>query len=129
MIIYAWQMLEGKKTDVLGLRMKVSKRIGNRKLQLGDIKKFRKDKTRMMEGMRTKILNSPERKMERLFNCMPAHLRDISGYTTEYFKKKLDEWLREEVPDQPKCGIYAGMSIGENNSIDVQYSASKRARN
>ena len=110
--------------------MKVSKRIGNRKLQLGDIKKFREDKTVMLEcTIRTKILNSPARKMERLFNCMPAHLRDIFGYTIEYFVKKLDKWLREEVPDQPKCGIYAGMSIGENNSIDVQYSASKRARN
>ena len=83
----------------------------------------------MMECIRTKILNSPARKMESLFNCMTAHLRDITGYTTEYFKKNLDEWLREEGPDQHKCGIDAGMSIGENNSIDVQYSASKSARN
>ena len=104
----------------------MSKRIGMKKLQLEDIKKFRKDKTRMMEGMRTKILNSPERKMEKLFTCMLAHLRDISGYSTEYFKKKLEKWLREEVPDQPKCGIYAGISIGENNSIDVQYLARSR---
>ena len=41
-IIYAWQMLEGIKTYVLGLGMKVSKRIGNRRIQLGDIKKVQK---------------------------------------------------------------------------------------
>ena len=44
MIINACQMLEGIKTDVLGLGMKVSKRIGNGRIQLGDIKKLRKDK-------------------------------------------------------------------------------------
>ena len=31
MIIYAWQMLEGIKTDVLGLQMKLSKRTRHRR--------------------------------------------------------------------------------------------------
>ena len=119
MIIYAWQMLEGIKTDVLGLRTKLSKITHNRSIQLGSIKKYRLDRTVMLTSIQTKILNSPARKMERLFNCIPGHIRDITKRPTEYFKKHLDEWLKG-VPDQPKCGTYAGMAVGVSNSIDVQ---------
>ena len=41
MIIYAWQKLEGKKTDVLGLKTKLSKISPNISIQLGSIKKYR----------------------------------------------------------------------------------------
>ena len=58
--------------------------------------------------------------MERLFNCIPGHIRDITESSTEYFKKQLDEWL-EGIPDQPKCGVYAGRCAGANNSIAAQY--------
>ena len=119
MIIYAWQMLEGKKTDVLGLQTKLSKISPNRSIQLGDIKKYRFDRTVMATRIQTKILNSPIRKMERLFNCIPGHIRDITKRPTEYFKKQLDEWLKG-VPDQPKCGTYAGRCEGTSNSITVQ---------
>ena len=128
MIIYAWQMLEGIKTDVLGLQTKLSKISKHRSIQLGDIKQYRKDSTRMLGSIQTKILNSPARKMERLFNCIPGHIRDITGRPTEYFKKQLDEWLKE-VPDQPKCGVYAGRAVGASNSINVQYLARNRTSN
>ena len=83
----------------------------------------------MLEITYTKILNSPAKKMRRLFNYIPGYLRDITGYTTEYFKKQLNDWLKEEVPDYPKCGIYAGRFVGVNNSIGLQYSVSNSARN
>ena len=119
MIIYAWQVLEGKKTDVLGLQTKLSKIGPKRSIQLGDIKKYRLDRTRIDTAIQTKILSSPMRKMERLFNCIPGHIRDIKERPTEYFKKQLDEWLRG-VPDQPKCGVYTGRCEGTSNSIAVQ---------
>merc|ERR1712033_29691 len=121
MIIYAWQMLEGIKTDVLGLQTKLSEIDYHRSIKLGDIKQYRADGTRMMVRIQTKILNSPMRKMERLFNCIPGHIRDITKRPTDYFKKQLDEWLRE-VPDHPKCGVYAGRCEGTSNSIAVQCS-------
>merc|ERR1712215_626752 len=77
MIIYAWQMLEGKKTDVLGLQTKLSKIGRYRSIDLGDIKKYRLDGTKLDTAIQTKILNSPMRKMERLFNCIPGHIRNI----------------------------------------------------
>ena len=78
----------------------------HRSTKLGSIKQYTLDRTRMLGRIQTKILNSPARKMERLFNCIPGHLRDITRRPTGYFKKHLDKWLREKVPDQPKCGVY-----------------------
>ena len=54
MIIYAWQMLEGIKTDVLGLQTKLSEIDYNRSIKLGGIKQYRKDGTRMMGRIQTK---------------------------------------------------------------------------
>ena len=101
MIINGWQQLEGVRENVLNL--KVSERSRDRRIQLGDVKFYRKGGGRILPGVRTQILNSPARKVERLFNHIPSHLRNITGKTTEYFKKMLDEWLIKEVPDQPKC--------------------------
>merc|ERR1712215_604094 len=119
MIIYTWQMLEGKKTDALGLKTKLSTIGRHRNIQLSDIKKYRLDGTTLDTAIQTKILNSPMRKMERLFTCIPGHIRNIKGRPIEYFKKQLDEWLKG-VPDQPKCGTYAGRCEGMSNSITVQ---------
>ena len=102
-----------------GLQKKLSKISKHRSIQLGDIKKYRLDCTVMATKIQTNILNSLIRKMERLFNCIPGHIRDIIERPTEYFKKQLDEWLKG-VPDQPKCGTYAGRCEGTSNSITVQ---------
>ena len=64
------------------------------------------------------------RKMERIFNCIPGQIRDITKSPTEYFKKQLDEWLKG-VLDQPKCGVYAGRCEGTSNSIPVQCTGGK----
>merc|ERR1712002_797222 len=55
MVIYAWQVLEGKKTDVLGLQTKLCKIGPKRSIQLGDIKKYRLDRTRIDTAIQTKI--------------------------------------------------------------------------
>ena len=111
-------MMEGIKTDVLGLQTKLSKVSIHKSIQLGDVS--------IQLG---EILNSQTRKMKRLFNYIPGHLRDITIKPTEYLKKQLDEWLNGKVPAQPKCGIYAGRVLGASNSIDVQYLAKKHASN
>ena len=69
--------------------------------------------------MRTQILNSPARKIERLFNHIPSHLRNITERKMEYFKRKLDEWLMKEVLDQLKCRNYR--IAARSNSIIDQY--------
>ena len=121
-------MLEGTKTYVLGLQTKVTKIRYHRNIELGDIKQYRKDGTRIQGRIQTKILNSPARKMERLFNCIPGHIRDNTGRPTGHFKKQLDKWLKE-VPDQPKYGVYAGWAVRACNSINVQYLVRNRRSN
>merc|ERR1711888_34646 len=81
--------------------------------------RYRLDGTKLDTAIQTKILISPMKKMERLFNCIPGHIRNIKERPIEYFKKQLDEWLKG-VSDQPKCGTYAGRCGGTSNSITVQ---------
>ena len=123
MIIYAWQQLEGIKENVL--KLKTSRRSGTRRIQLGDIKYNGSGGDRILPSVRTQLVNSPARKMERLFNCMPKHLREIKGVKVDTFKKHLDEWLMREVPDQPKCDGYAARVAAANNSICHQYTYNK----
>ena len=73
------------------------------------MKYYGSKKVRILPGVRTQIINSPARKIERLFNCMPNNLREITGVTVDTLKKHLDEWLMKNVPDQPKCDGYAGV--------------------
>ena len=123
-IIYGYQQLEGIKENVL--KLKTSGRSGARRIQLGDVKFYGSDGVRMLPSARTQILNSPARQTERLYNCMPKELREITGVTVESFKKDLDKWLMEEVPDQPRCEGYPVAAA--SNSIVDQYSHYKRVR-
>ena len=76
--------------------------------------------------MKTRLINSPARQTERLFNCMPKDLRESTGVTVDTFKKHLDKWLMEKVPDQPRCEGYTVAAA--SNSIVDQYSHYKRVR-
>ena len=71
---------------------------------------------RIKEKDRTLILNSTARKMERLFNVLPHKMRNISGTTTEIFKRHLDMWLKS-IPDTPKIDGYGATVAAESNSI------------
>merc|ERR1712030_216133 len=104
MIIYGYQQLKGIKENVL--KLKTSGRSGTRRIQLGDEKYNGNGGLRILPSVKTRILNSPARQTERLYNCMPKELREIMGVTVDTFKKHVDKWLMEKVPDQPKCEGY-----------------------
>ena len=61
--------------------------------------------------------------MMRLFNALPANLRDITGVKKDTFKRKLDEWLML-IPDTPIIDNYT--SAAESNSIVHQAAHVKR---
>ena len=93
MIIYAWQQLEGIKENIMkfdATRRGRGRLINSRVIPWTIPKKNR-----------TRVHNAPARKMERLFNKLPAKMRNITGVTTETFKRKLDEFL-QTVPDRPR---------------------------
>ena len=65
---------------------------------------------------KTLIHSSTARKMERNFNAMPVKLRNVTGVSTETFKRQLDAWLNH-VPDLPKIDDYGQLVAAESNSI------------
>ena len=123
LIIYGWQQIEGIKENIL--KLEVSER-SSRSIKSGQLPYYGTDgKKRILPSEKTKILQCPAMKIERTFNCMPRYLRDMTGIKTETFKKHLDMWLTN-IPDQPKCGRYAGCTEANSNSIQDQCQTHKR---
>ena len=115
-IIYGWQQLQGIKHNIMGLKSSwigTSRRIISRKIPVKIEGKEIKQKSRI------KIHNSPARRTERLFNCIPPRLRNRKKETTETFKSHLDLWLRE-VPDLPRIGKYSKWVAADTNSVTNQ---------
>ena len=121
MIIYAWQQIEGIKSNILHLQ--VSERPRGRLITSGKIP-YAINGKKILESRRTQIYQSPAKKMERLFNILPGRIRKITGTSTETFKKALDNWLRH-IPDQPRIDNYGSLVAADSNSIlhQVKYEA------
>ena len=109
MIISAWQQVEGITENILGLKART---IGRRRTVIPFGIKGKKIK----QKNRTLIHHSTARRMERLFNVLPPNIREITGKTTETFKKHIDKWLIS-IPDTPKIDDYRLIVAAESNSI------------
>ena len=123
LIIYGWQQIEGIKENILQLQ--ISERESSRRIKSKQIPYAGINGDRILPSTKTKILNSPASKTERMFNSMPAWLRNMTGVKTDTFKKHLDKWLKD-IPDQPKCGRYAGWVAAASNSIQDQCRKARR---
>ena len=113
LIINAWQQIEGKTENMLGLK---ARRIGRSRRIVSTTIPFVINGKRIKEKDRTLIHNSTARKMERLFNALPQSIRNITEMNTETFKKHLDKWL-VDIPDTPKIDDYGMTVAAESNSI------------
>ena len=112
-IINAWQQIEGINENILGLkarRLGTSRRIVSSKIPIGV------NSNKITAKNKTLIHSSTARKMERNFNAMPVKLRNVTGVSTETFKRQLDAWLNH-VPDLPKIDDYGQLVAAESNSI------------
>jgi len=123
MIIYGWQQLEEKRENVLRLAATKSRR--DRRIISPKIPNMANGK-RLSRVEKRQIYNCPARKVQRLFNCIPGSIRNLTGVTTDTFKGHLDKWLKT-VPDQPRGGGYSERVAAESNSIQHQ-AAMMRAR-
>ena len=121
MIIYGWQQLEGLKENVLRLyagERNEDERKRYRTMIVSKIPNYANGK-RLSRVEKRQIYNSPANKTQRLFNCIPGKIRNLTKVTTDTFKRHLDEWLKT-VPDQPRGGSYSGRVVAESNSIQHQ---------
>ena len=113
MIIQAWKQIEGIAENIMEL--KISERASRGRLIVpktipGKLKK----------AHRTLIHHAPASIMQRLFNALPAHLRNISGVSADVFKKKLDKYLCC-IPDHPRLedAKYTGRCIS-NSLVELK---------
>ena len=110
LLIYVWKILEGKvpNCSVNPIDVYWSDRQGrlcrNAKLK-------GKGKTKTLREQ-TLAVTGPN-----LFNCLPAHIRNMQGVELETFKKALDHFLRE-VPDCPSLPGYRDPFGQGSNSIE-----------
>ena len=116
MIIYGWQQLEGKRENVL--KLTATKTMRDRRIISPKIPNMANGK-RLSRVEKRQIYNCPSRKTQRLFNSIPGYIRNLTGVTTDTFKRHLDEWLKT-VPDQPRGGGYSERVAAELNSIQHQ---------
>ena len=113
LIINAWQQIENRAENILGL---TARKIGRNRSIVSHNIPFSINGQRLKGRERTQIHNSTAKKMERLFNVLPQHIRNITDKSTETFKHHLDKWLRS-VPDTPKIDGYGASVAAESNSI------------
>lgn len=94
MVIQAWKQIKGITENIMEL--KISKRASRGRLIV--------PKTipgKLRKAHRTLIHHAPASIMQRLFNALPAHLRNITGASVDVFKNKFDKYLRC-IPDHPR---------------------------
>ena len=94
MIIQAWKQIEGLSENIMKLKL-------SGRSTRGRIIIPRTIPGRLSKANRTIIHHSPAAIMQRLFNTMPLHIRDLTGVSLITFKKKLDKFLKD-VPDNPR---------------------------
>ena len=92
-IIYGWQQIEGIKENIMKLRINNNK--SNRLINNGS---GTKKGIKLFSKMKSKLYDSSLRETERAFNSLPRKLRNLTGVTTDTFKKHLDKWLLK-IPD------------------------------
>ena len=119
LIIYAWEQIEEIRENILNLEARKTGRY--RKIVQRRIP-WAKNGVKLRKATRTKLFNSTKNKMAMLFNHIPGDIANITGVTTDTFKRHLDGWL-QTIPDQPRIDNYSALVERESNSILHQASA------
>ena len=96
-IIYIWKMLEGR---VPNCGVKINSNQEGRRGRLCEVPPVSRTATARVKSLREATLQVHG---VRLFNCLPAELRNITQCSDIQFKEKLDKFLTN-IPDQPMTG-------------------------
>ena len=110
LIIYTWRVIEGHVPNPSSTLSSFTT------LRSGRFCHIPKVKSSASAKVQTLRHNSFACKGPRLLNKMPQCIRDLSGCTTDEFKKKLDEILTL-YPDEPRLQGLGMYSASESNSL------------
>ena len=106
--IYTWKVLEGLVPN-FGIESSWNQRRG----RCCTIPSVKRSASAQVQNIRfgSMGINGP-----RLFNCLPAHLRNMSYCSTESFKRALDNHLRT-VADEPRVPRLTRYCTKSSNSL------------
>lgn len=111
-IIYVWKLCEDLVVKPLEFEVtSLYSRTGRRFIM--------KCLPNVARSTQTLIFNSPINKAMRLFNKLPANIRNINMTTVDKFKRALDKFLAR-VPDEPGVQGYVKLRQANSNSIADQ---------
>ena len=116
MIIYVWRILESQVPNISHRHSANGAIIAKnhpRRGRLCIIPPIRSQSSRRVKQLREASL--PVRG-QRLFNILPQNLRNMTGCSTDVFKRALDLYLRQ-VPDEPQIQGYTAYRRAETNSL------------
>ena len=88
LIIFGWQQIENIKENVLNLKTNW-RGTGRRIISKGIPTQV--EGRRLKRSEITSIYNNPARRIEQAFNCIPNHLKNMTGVKKETFKANLDK--------------------------------------
>ena len=114
LIIYAWRIMEGQVPNICdpmrgGIRTKWHDRRGRHCV----VPTVSNRASQAIQSLRyaSFAIHAP-----RLFNILPAHVRNITGCSVDTFKGHLDRYL-STVPDEPQIAGYTAIRRADSNSI------------
>ena len=108
--IYTWKTIESLVPN-FGIQTSVNARTG-RHCQVPSIKASAPARIKNVR-FNSLTINGP-----RIFNSLPQNIRDISGCSTDAFKRALDQYLRT-IPDEPRVKNMVPYCAKSSNSITV----------
>ena len=114
LIIYIWRMIEGQVPNITCAgRVGVETKNHVRRGRLCLVPTVDSKAPQAIKSIRyaSFIIHAP-----RLFNILPAHIRNVTGCSVDTFKKKLDSYLKT-VPDEPQIVGYTAMRRADSNSL------------
>ena len=114
MIIYTWRILEGQVPNTSSLdNGGIEATYHLRRGRMCQVPKPRKNAPTQVQKQRNASLSV---RGPRLFNSMPAIIRNIINCSTDTYKRSLDKYLAT-VPDEPQIPRYTAYRRAETNSL------------
>ena len=115
-IIYVWRILEGQVPNIKsanGNSEKISSKWHPRRGRECIIPAVSRQAPTHIQNL---IYASLPIHGQRLFNTLPADIRNITGCSVDSFKRRLDKYL-QSVPDEPQIPGYTAQRRAESNSL------------
>ena len=112
MVIYIWRILEKQVPDLTSGKI-YSVNIGGRLGRKCNSPSIKNNAPTEIKNIRYACLSV---KGPRLFNILPAELRNLTNISVKAFKRELDRYLAR-VPDEPLIPGYTAMRRANSNSL------------